>query len=205
MEKFIFIAGGARSGKSRYAQELAKKISRKVCFIATCVPPDREMKKRILLHKKSRPRCWKTIEGPKDIKSALIKSKTKFDAVIIDCLGLLISKFLSDGLKEKQIEREIKSIAEIASKAKCTTIIVSNEVGGGIVPENALARSFRDILGMSNQIMSRHADAVYIMQTGIPMKIKGGYSEYFNKNSEKNRKNRLQLSGKNSEEIGQSH
>ncbi len=174
MGKFIFILGGARSGKSSYAQELAKGISKNVVFIATCAPKDKEMKNRIAAHKKSRPRCWKTIENPKNIKSTLINFKTKFDVIIIDCLGLLISKFLLDGLKEKRIEREIESIAQIILKTKYTTIIVSNEAGSGVVPGNRLARSFRDILGISNQIMSRHAETVYIMQAGIPVKIKGG-------------------------------
>lgn len=173
MSKIILIIGGARSGKSRYAQELAKRIGKKVCFIATCEPQDEEMVKRVALHKKSRPHHWKTIEESKNIKSILIKSKTKFGAIIIDCLGLLISNFLSAGLKEKQIEREIKLILGIISKAEYATIIVSNEVGSGIVPDNPLARSFRDILGMSNQIMSRYADTVYIMQAGIPVTIKG--------------------------------
>ncbi len=174
MEKVILIIGGARSGKSRYAQNLAKGISKKVCFVATCIPEDKEMKDRVALHKTSRPACWKTIEAPKNIKSILLKSKTKFDVIIIDCLGLLISKHLSLGLKEKQIEKEIKSIAQLLSKANLTSIIVSNDVGSGIVPENPLARKFRDILGLSNQIMSQYADAVYVMQAGIPLKIKGG-------------------------------
>ena len=172
MDKFIFIVGGARSGKSRYAQELAKQKGGKVAFFATCIPQDREMKKRVSLHRKMRPRHWKVIEEPKDIKSILLKLKQKFEVIIIDCLGLLVSNFLSDGWKEGRIEKEIKSIVKILSKAKFTSIVVSNEVGGGIVPKNALARKFRDLLGVSNQIISQYADIVYIMQAGIPVKIK---------------------------------
>ena len=170
--KFTFVMGGARSGKSRYAQELAKKIGKMVAFIATCTPCDEEMKRRITLHKKSRPRNWKTIEEPKDIKSALSKLKNKFNVVIIDCLGILVSNFLADGLKETEIKMEIESIARILSKSKFTPIVVSNEVGGGIVPDNPLARAFRDILGIANQVMARYADTVYVMQAGIAVKIK---------------------------------
>jgi len=174
MDNFIFIIGGARSGKSRYAQELAKQKGGKIVFFATCVPQDKEMKKRISRHRKIRPRHWKLIEEPKDIKSVLLKLKHRFDVVIIDCLGLLVSNFLSDGWKENRIEKEIKAIAKILSKAKFTAIVVSNEVGGGIVPENALARKFRDLIGLANQIMARKADCVVLMQSGIPMRIKEG-------------------------------
>lgn len=190
MEKFIFVIGGARSGKSRYARDLAKGISRRVVFIATCLSQDKEMKKRVALHKRSRPRYWKVIEEGKDVKSILIKLKNRFDVVIIDCLGLLISNLLQDALNEKAIEREIKAIAQILTKAKVTSIVVSNKVGGGIVPENQLARRFRDLTGLSNQIMARYADAVYIMQAGIPVKIKGGNSEQTKRNFGKYRKNR---------------
>ncbi|MCQ9207676.1 MAG: bifunctional adenosylcobinamide kinase/adenosylcobinamide-phosphate guanylyltransferase [Omnitrophica bacterium] len=170
--KFTFIMGGARSGKSRYAQELAKKIGKKVAFIATCNPGDEEMVKRISLHKKSRPRNWKIIEEPKNIKSALLKLKNKFDVVIIDCLGILVSNFLSNNLKETEIKKEIKSITHILAKSKFAPIVVSNEVGGGIVPDNPLARNFRDILGIANQVMAQYADRVYVMQAGIAMRIK---------------------------------
>lgn len=190
MAKFIFIVGGARSGKSGYARDLAKGISKKVAFIATCIPQDEEMKKRIAQHKRIRPRYWKIIEEGKDVKSALIKLKNRFDVVIIDCLGLLISNFLHHGLNEKLIERKIRAIAQILPKAKFTSIVVSNEVGSGIVPENILARQFRDLTGLSNQIMSEYADTVYIMQAGIPVKIKGARDEQAKRNSGKYRKDR---------------
>ena len=174
MKNFIFIVGGARSGKSRYAQDLAKRIGKEVAFIATCVPQDEEMQKRIALHRKSRPPHWKTIEEPKNLKLVLATLKNKFDVIIIDCLGLLISNFLSDGQKEATIEKEIESVARILSKAKFTTIVVSNEVGAGIVPDNPLARKFRDMLGVANQMMAEKATNVFLMQVGIPVKIKGG-------------------------------
>lgn len=172
MKEFIFVVGGVRSGKSRYAQELAKRVSKEVVFVATCVPQDKEMKKRIALHRKARPCHWKVIEEPRAIRSILPGLKRRFDVVIIDCLGLLISNFLSGGLKEVAIEKEIASIANCLLKAKFTSIVVSNEVGGGVVPENALARKFRDLNGLANQIMAKKADSVVFMQSGIPVKIK---------------------------------
>lgn len=171
--KTIFIVGGARSGKSTFAVELAKKKGKKNLFIATCIPQDNEMKKRVRLHKKSRPHTWKTIEEAISIESCLTKQKNKFNTIIIDCLGLYISNLLSSGFKDKDIIKKIESLAREISKAKSTVIIVSNEVGGGIVPDNPLARQFRDIIGLSNQIISKYANTVYTMQVGIPIKIKG--------------------------------
>ncbi len=174
MGKFIFITGGARSGKSRYAQDLARGISKRVAFIATCIPQDKEMKRRIALHKKSRPSNWKIIEESKDIESTLVKLKNKTDVVIIDCLGLLISNLLSEGADEKVIEKKIRTIAQILPKVEFTSIVVSNEVGSGIVPDNPLARRFRDLLGLSNQIIAKKADEVIFIQSGIPITIKRG-------------------------------
>lgn len=173
MKKIILILGGARSGKSRYAQDMAKNLGKKVGFIATCIPEDDEMKKRIALHKKSRPRHWVTIEEPKNIKSILNRMNDDIDIVIIDCLGLFISNLLLDGLKEKRIEKEIKSIMQALIRSRFSTIIVSNDVGCGIVPSNILARKFRDIVGMSNQIIAKKSDVVISMQSGMPVFIKG--------------------------------
>ncbi|OGW75190.1 MAG: bifunctional adenosylcobinamide kinase/adenosylcobinamide-phosphate guanylyltransferase [Omnitrophica bacterium RBG_13_46_9] len=174
MREFIFIVGGARSGKSRYAQGLAKKIGKKIAFIATCIPGDSEMRERVRLHKKKRPRHWKVIEEPMDVKFALSKLKNRSDVVVIDCLGLFISNLLSAGLSENMITKKIASLASFLSKAEFTSIVVSNEVGGGIVPENALARKFRDLTGLANQVMARKADTVIFMQSGVPLRIKKG-------------------------------
>lgn len=173
-KKFILILGGARSGKSSYAVRLAKKFKNKVAFIATATSLDKEMSKRINLHKRSRPRQWKLIEEDKDVSSILFKLKGKYEIVLIDCLGLLISNLLASNLKDKEIEKEIKRLINIILKVNLTTILVSNEVGNGIVPDNPLARRFQDIVGFANQQMARCADEVILMQSGIPMRIKGG-------------------------------
>lgn len=171
--RIILILGGARSGKSRYAVELAEQLSKKVVFIATATLPDEEMNERIKLHKSFRPKYWKVIEEAKEVASILPQLKEKFEVVLIDCLGLLISNLLADNLKDKAIERRIKRLINTISKVKITTILVSNEVGSGIVPDNPLARRFRDILGLANQIVAEKADKVIFMQSGIPIKIKG--------------------------------
>lgn len=177
MGEFIFILGGAKSGKSSYAVELAKKFKGKVTFIATALAMDREMKEKIKLHKLSRPRSWDMVEESRKVSEALAKLKGNGKVVLIDCLGLLISNFLSDNLSDKEIEREINKVVEIITKSDFTTILVSNEVGGGIVPVNVLARRFRDLVGISNQMAAKKADEVIFMQAGIPVKVKSQKSK----------------------------
>ncbi len=183
MKQFILILGGARSGKSSHAVQLAKEFSaeggpasggkKPVAFIATAASLDREMKKRIKLHKASRPRTWKLVEEGRDVGLALSKLPDKYKVVLIDCLGLLVSNLLMSNLKDGQIEKKIKNLIEVILKANCVVILVSNEVGAGIVPENALARRFRDLLGLANQMLAKKADQVILMQAGIPVNIKG--------------------------------
>lgn len=173
MGKLIFITGGARSGKSKYALKLAKNISRKVLFLATGVAKDEEMKKRIEEHKKSRPTYWETVEETKDIASTLLNIKSSYKVVIIDCLTFFISNLLLDGINEKTILEEIRKIVEIILKNDYTVIVISNEVGGGIVPDNELGRKFRDTAGLANQIVAESAQQVYLVVSGIPLKIKG--------------------------------
>ncbi|MEK7868063.1 MAG: bifunctional adenosylcobinamide kinase/adenosylcobinamide-phosphate guanylyltransferase [Candidatus Omnitrophota bacterium] len=173
MKKVILILGGARSGKSGYAVRLAKKFSKRVVFIATATSPDEEMKERIKMHKSLRPRQWKVIEEGKDFSAILSKLKGKCEVVLIDCLGLLVSNLLADNLKDKEIIAKIKGLINSILKAGLTTISVSNEVGSGIVPNNPLARRFRDLAGLTNQMFAKKADEVIFMQAGIPMRIKG--------------------------------
>lgn len=172
MGKIIFILGGARSGKSTYALELAEKSGKKVAFIATCVPCDKEMKERIGLHRKKRPLHWQTFEEPLELPRVLKKSGGKFDVVIIDCLTLLISNLLSENLNDRTIEGRIAQVLKMLKSAKYKSIIVSNEVGLGIVPRGRLARRFRDLAGRVNQIVAQKADDVFFMFSGIPVRPK---------------------------------
>ncbi len=172
MSKITLILGGARSGKSTYAIALAKKY-KKVAFVATCQALDKEMAERIELHRKTRPQNWKTFEESKDIASLLMKIENGFDCIIIDCLTLLVSNLILSGIKEKQILEKINAMLANLRKKKAKTIIVSNEVGLGIVPKNKLARNFRDIAGKINQIIAQESDTVFFMVAGIPMQLKG--------------------------------
>lgn len=173
MGKLIFITGGSRSGKSSLAVKMAQSIHKRKIFIATCVPEDSEMKRRVMLHKKSRPSSWRTIEQNSKLVSVLRK-ETKSDVVIIiDCLTLFVSSFLMKKAREDRIKNEVSKAVDIIKSGKSTVIIVSNEVGSGLVPESKLGRDFRDIAGFSNQIVAKGADEVIYMVSGIPLKIKG--------------------------------
>ena len=172
MGKITFILGGARSGKSRLAVNLAKKHGRKVAFIATCLPLDREMKKRISIHKKTRPAHWQTFEATQDLFSVLKKIGSQYQVILIDCLTLFVSGLLLKKIKEETIENEINKILSLLKRMKAKSIIVSNEVGLGIVPENKLARDFRDIAGRINQLVAKNASRVYFMVSGIPWRIR---------------------------------
>ena len=173
MGKITFIIGGARSGKSRYALSLAKKEkTKRVAFIATCQPFDEEMRKRIKLHRKKRPAGWQTFEEPYKLSSLLRKNSGRFDMILIDCITLLISNLFLRNLSEGAIMKEIGKLLAALKKNKGKAIIVSNELGLGIVPENELARSFRDVAGMVNQLIAKESDSVFFMTAGLPLRIK---------------------------------
>ncbi len=172
MSKITFILGGARSGKSSKAITLAKEKGVRVAFIATSQALDQEMATRIALHKRARPIRWKTFECPRDISWALKEAGNKFEVIIIDCLTLWVSNLLLGADKEREILDKIKRVIAALKKTKSDTIIVSNEVGLGVVPDNALGRSFRDIAGKVNQIVAAKADEVIFMVAGLPWKIK---------------------------------
>lgn len=174
MGRFIFILGGARSGKSSYALKLAKETSRKVVYIATAEIGDSEMHKRINKHKDSRPKYWKTIEEPLNLLDALNECKDKCEVIIIDCLTLFLSNLMHKGLKTEMLTKTIKDLTRCIAGGQKTVLLISNEVGLGIVPENKLAREFRDIAGLANQIIAQEADEVVFIQAGIPIKLKTG-------------------------------
>lgn len=173
MARFIFILGGARSGKSSYAVKLAETLSRSVVYIATCVRPDKEMEQRIKRHKKSRPSYWQVIEEGRDVCASLNNIKRRYDVVIIDCLGLLVTNLLLEKRSDAQIISALQRIIQCISRHTATALVVSNDVGSGIIPDNLLGRRFRDLLGTANQMFARKADQVVWMQAGVPVKIKG--------------------------------
>jgi len=170
MGKLIFITGGARSGKSAFAQKLANNLSKKVIYIATAQAKDKEMELRIKIHRKNRPPHWKTVEREKNITEVLSRVAEESEVILLDCLTLLISNLLLSGRKD--VLKEIRRLASKIREIKTTILIVSNEVGTGIVPDNKLARRFRDITGKANQIVAQAADEVYLVVSGISMKMK---------------------------------
>jgi adenosylcobinamide kinase/adenosylcobinamide-phosphate guanylyltransferase len=176
------ILGGARSGKSRLAQELAVKLGKKVLFIATGESLDEEMRARIDRHKKSRPASWRTLEAPTNVAGALRGKVGDAEGVIIDCITLLVSNLMGDektdvSTWEKKTTAEIKELIAFMKKSKANFIIVSNEVGLGLVPAVLIGRAYRDILGMANQMLAENADEVYLMVAGIPIALKGVHSK----------------------------
>lgn len=171
MGKITFIIGGARSGKSSYALALAKK-KKKVAFIATCEPLDAEMKRRISLHRRNRPGHWLTVEEPRDLNKAFQEIGGRFDCVVIDCLTLLISNLILKGIGQKAIEEKVTRALRQLKKIKGSAVLVSNEVGFGIVPQNKLSRGFRDVAGTINQLVAKEADEVILMVAGLPLRIK---------------------------------
>lgn len=175
-KRSILILGGARSGKSRFAQELAARISDRVLFVATGEPLDEEMQARIDEHKRARPDSWHTLEARAGIGRQIGKQAGNTDVIIVDCLTLLVSNLLNDVPDyieaENRVTTEIYELIASMSELDATFIIVSNEVGMGLVPESKLGRVYRDMLGKANQLIAQFATEVYLMVAGIPTVVK---------------------------------
>jgi adenosylcobinamide kinase/adenosylcobinamide-phosphate guanylyltransferase len=177
--KSMLITGGARSGKSRLAQELAVKSGKAVLFVATAEAGDEEMKRRIEIHRKSRPPDWKTLEVTTHIGSYIKKNIGRAGIVVIDDITLLVSNIFMQydektdaSLVEKAVAAEIKELIECIDRTDADFIIVTNEVGLGIIPADRISRLYRDTLGRANQMLAEHADEVDLMVAGIPLVVK---------------------------------
>jgi adenosylcobinamide kinase/adenosylcobinamide-phosphate guanylyltransferase len=174
LNKIIFIIGGCRSGKSTYAMRTAEKVpAEQKIFIATCVPQDDEMKQRVARHQRERSQNWVTVEAPLDLPEAILQNNRKGDVILVDCLTLWVSNLLIEIGDENKIEDTISQLIKALEKATCPIVLVSNEVGTGIVPENKLARQYRDIIGLVNQAVAKTASKVIWMVAGIPVTVKG--------------------------------
>lgn len=185
MSKIVMVTGGARSGKSSFGEELLKKSSGKKGYIATATPFDDGMKERIKKHQNSRPKAWQTFELPYEISSHIDKISKRCDIAILDCITVFSSNILFEKeydwekisyekilvLEEKIID-EIQQIIEKARVYNLDLVIITNEVGSGIVPGNRLSRVYRDIAGRINQKLSELSDEVYVTISGIPLKLK---------------------------------
>ena len=178
--KITFITGGARSGKSSFALKTASALDGQKAYLATAEALDQEMKERIFKHKKERGVTWDTHEEPVKIADTLKGMTDRYDVVVLDCLTLWLSNLVCNNMDcDKEIDNFIEVLKNISAIRPCSKIfIVSNEVGMGIVPENELARRFRDFAGILNQKAAEIADEVYLVTAGIPMKIKGQINSF---------------------------
>jgi adenosylcobinamide kinase/adenosylcobinamide-phosphate guanylyltransferase len=172
------ILGGARSGKSDYAERLAAQAGTRVLYIATAEAKDEEMAARIRLHRQDRPAGWQTLEAPLSVSSALATLAGRPDVLLLDCLTLLVSNILLARENEAQaeidaaVQAEVQALLAASRRLAIPLIIVSNEVGLGLVPPYPLGRAYRDILGRANQQLARAADLVFFMVAGLPMTVK---------------------------------
>ncbi|MCS7287033.1 MAG: bifunctional adenosylcobinamide kinase/adenosylcobinamide-phosphate guanylyltransferase [Anaerolineae bacterium] len=178
--KLILVLGGARSGKSAYAQQLAENLGQRVLFVATATAGDEEMAERIERHRAVRPPHWRTLEAPLGIGRALEAAIADAEVVLMDCLTLLVSNWMmeegertpADRL-EALVKEELEAIMKVCEEREVTLIVVSNEVGMGLVPPYPMGRVFRDVLGQINQWLAARADRVVLMVAGIPLELKG--------------------------------
>ena len=171
--KIIFITGGARSGKSRFAEELARPFPGSKAYLATAQALDEEMAERIRRHQKNRAADWQTLEEPLKVPECIHAEGNRFDLILLDCLTLWVSNLIMAERKEQEILGEGDRLVQACRGARGSIILVGNEVGLGIVPDNAQARMFRDLSGLIQQKVAREADEVYFLVSGIAQRIKG--------------------------------
>lgn len=179
--QIILILGGARSGKSAYAQRIAEAKGQPVLFVATATAGDEEMAERIARHRARRPSHWRTLEAPRYVGRALQEAIGDAQVVLVDCVGLLVSNLMMEmeaesasiDYMEAQVLQELEAILDVCARQRATLILVSNEVGMGLVPLYRTGRFFRDVLGRVNQWLAARADQVVLMVAGIPVTIKG--------------------------------
>lgn len=185
MGKIYLITGGARSGKSSFAEDFTKTLGKNVLYIATSIVFDEEMKTRVKKHKERRPDSWHTLEAYKNFENHFSTGLYSKFAVLLDCITIMITNILFEeiedfyNIKECELEKaeekvsiEVDKLISIIKNQNIEIVMVTNEIGMGIVPENHISRVFRDIAGRINQKIAKDADEVYLCVSGIPIKIK---------------------------------
>lgn len=164
------VLGGVRSGKSRYAQQLAEQSSR-VVFVATAKRSDDEMRAKIDRHRADRPKEWLTVEEPLELAKAVAAHELDCDVIVVDCLTLFAANLLeTDG---EEVEARVEALCVALQSVPCSVVLVSNEVGSGVVPAYPIGVRYRDLLGEMNQKIARIADDVVLMVAGLPLALKG--------------------------------
>lgn len=184
------IIGGARAGKSAYAVELATALGRPTLYVATAEAIDPEMKRRIRRHRAQRPQTWRTLEAPLEFARRIATEAEAGSTVIVDCLtvwlGNLLEKYVRDASSPRAAETrrarretlaELRLLCRLPQLKGARLIVISNEVGAGLVPPYPLGRVYRDLLGETNQFVAQHSDGVLLMVAGIPVELKAPASD----------------------------
>jgi adenosylcobinamide kinase / adenosylcobinamide-phosphate guanylyltransferase len=164
------VLGGVRSGKSRFAQKLAEKAS-SVAFVATAKAVDAEMEDKIRRHQQERPKHWRTLEEPLDLARILSEHAAQFDLLLVDCLTIFVANALEEGADAAN--QRVDAFVKALRSTQTSVVLVSNEVGSGVVPGYLSGRQFRDLLGEVNQKVAVVADNVVLMIAGLPLVLKG--------------------------------
>jgi len=191
MGKLTLILGGARSGKSTFAEMRAKELGGdSVLYVATSETKDEEMVERVEKHRADRPLAWGTVEAPRNVAQAIRRGGSEAKVILLDCMTFLVANHLMDAAApednpfdnpssdpfdaeiEADVVAEVEALVAYVQESDVEMLVVSNEVGLGVVPPYELGRAYRDILGRANQILARHADEVQLLVAGIPMKVK---------------------------------
>lgn len=179
MASIVLVTGGCRSGKSAHAQQIAESFPPARLYVATCPVIDDEMRRRIEAHRRARDgRGWETMEEPFDLAGALDRG-SRYGVILVDCLTLWVNNLMyraeQEGgtVGEAQIAEACGKVLQAAAQCRGIVIFVTNEVGMGIVPENAEARRYRDLVGRANQVIAARADSVTLVVCGTPLQVKG--------------------------------
>ncbi len=173
MGALIFVTGGTRSGKSGYAQSRAEQCDGSLLYVATAGIDDVEMAARVRLHQQVRGERWRTLEEPLQLAQRLPEAAAGMGGLLLDCVTLWLSNLLfHHGEETEPVLAEVDRLLAVVPQIEAPLFLVSNEVGFGIVPENRLARRFRDLAGTVNQRLAAVADEAWLVVSGIPMKLK---------------------------------
>jgi len=170
----ILVTGGARSGKSSFAQNMAEQLPGPRAYLATAQVLDREMEERVARHQTQRGREWQaTIEEPYDLGTTLKQAVSHYPVILVDCITIwLTNLLLANREKSDLVLQKVDQLVDLLPVCPTNIILVTNEVGQGIVPENSLARQFRDLAGFANQKLAAACDTVYLVSCGLPLKLK---------------------------------
>ncbi len=171
-ERLVLVTGGARSGKSAFAQAQAEGLGKRRVFLATAQARDREMTERIARHREARDPTWSTVEEPVAVAEGVAALKASCDVILLDCLTLWLANLMETGAGPEDMEARVEELARACREPGAVVVAVTNEVGSGIVPENPQARAFRDAAGRANQAMAAAADRVVVVIAGLPLVLK---------------------------------